>query len=211
MFKTREDWLNALAEAMAPWFAELGCPLPRFRVAIGFPSTGRRGRRIGECWDGRASADSTFEIFIRPDLDDPMEIAATEAHELTHAAVGLDKKHGPAFRRVALAIGLTGKMNATVAGDAFKQRVAPILERLGPIPHARLSLGLSSGPKKQTTRLLKCECPTCGYTVRTARKWLEEMGAPHCPRHGAMRADVADLDMFDDEADGAELELAEAA
>jgi hypothetical protein len=26
--------------------------------------------------------------------------------------------------------------------------------------------------------MLKCECLACGYTVRTARKWLETAGAP---------------------------------
>ena len=38
---------------------------------------------------------------------------------------------------------------------------------------------------KQTTRLLKCQCDICGYTVRVTRKWLD-IGAPHCPDHGAM-------------------------
>jgi hypothetical protein len=32
--------------------------------------------------------------------------------------------------------------------------------------------------------MLKCECATCGYTVRTARKWLEQAGAPLCPIEG---------------------------
>lgn len=38
-------------------------------------------------------------------------------------------------------------------------------------------------PKKQTTRMLKCECPQCGYTVRTTRKWLD-VAVPVCPVHG---------------------------
>lgn len=194
MYRTREEWLGALADSMAPWFRELGAPLPKFRISIGFPSTGRRGQRIGECWDGAASADETFEVFIRPDRFDVLEIAGILAHELTHAAVGLDKRHGKAFRRVATAIGLTGPMRATVPGDAFKQRVAPILKKLGAIPHARLSWGDSSGPKKQTTRMIKCECGECGYTARVARKWLEDVGAPHCPEHGEMTVEAPETD-----------------
>jgi len=85
----REEWLNQVAERMAPWFENQGYSLPRYRVAIGFPSTGKRGKRIGECWDGRASADGTFEVLIRPDQSDPIEVAAILAHELVHAAVGL--------------------------------------------------------------------------------------------------------------------------
>jgi hypothetical protein len=29
----REDWLTAVAGRMAPWFADLGCPLPRVRMS----------------------------------------------------------------------------------------------------------------------------------------------------------------------------------
>src|SRR3546814_2684356 len=78
--------------------------------------------------------------------------------------------------------------------------IAPILESVGPLPHARLDTdGESTAPKKQKTRMLKCECATCGYTVRTARKWLELAGAPLCPieDHGQMQHEPLD----DDEAE----------
>ncbi len=75
MYATREEWLGALANSMAPWFGDLDAPLPKYRIAIGFPSTGRRGKRIGECWDGKASADKTFEVFILVDRFDVMEIS----------------------------------------------------------------------------------------------------------------------------------------
>jgi hypothetical protein len=29
--------------------------------------------------------------------------------------------------------------------------------------------------------MLKCECSTCGYTVRITRKWLDAAGPPICP------------------------------
>ena len=35
--------------------------------------------------------------------------------------------------------------------------------------------------EKQGTRLLKCQCATCGYTVRVTRKWLGLAGPPICP------------------------------
>jgi hypothetical protein len=46
----------------------------------------------------------------------------------------------------------------------------------------------STRPPKQDARLIKCECGECGYVVRTTRKWLE-IGAPHCPNHGAMNVE----------------------
>ena len=203
--KTREEWLNEVARQMSPWFDNLGKSLPRYRLAIGFPSTGNRGKRIGECWSADCSADSTHEILIRPDLDDPVEVAAVLAHELIHAAVGLECGHKRPFAKVAKAIGLEGKMTATVPGEAFKQAVTPILANVGPLPHARLASGQSSGPKKQNARLLKAECchDDCGYTVRVTRKWVTEVGAPHCPKHGAMEVEgFDDLDEDDEVPEG---------
>ena len=199
----RESWLNRVALGMAPLFDALEAPLPaRVRVAIGFTSRGAKGKAIGECWDNRLSGDGHFEIFIRPDLAYapdamPAQIAAILAHELVHAAVGIPAGHGKTFKRVALGLGLVGPMRATTPGEAFLASVAPILDAAGPLPHARLdTAGETTAPKKQTTRLLKCDCATCGYTVRTARKWLEQAGAPLCPieGHGPMQHDPLDED-----------------
>lgn len=200
----RESWLNRVAIGMAPLFAALDTPLPsRVRVAIGFTSRGAKGRAIGECWDNRLSGDGHFEIFIRPDLAHapdamPAQIAAVLAHELVHAAVGIAAGHGKAFKRVAVGLGLVGPMRATTPGVAFFAAVAPILAAAGPLPHARLDTGSeTTAPKKQATRMLKCECAACGYTVRTARKWLETAGAPLCPiaGHGPMQHDPLDPDV----------------
>lgn len=202
----RESWLNRVAAGMAPLFEALESPLPsRVRVAIGFTSRGAKGKAIGECWDNRLSADGHFEIFIRPDLAHapdamPAQIAAILAHELVHAAVGIPAGHGKAFKRVALGLGLVGPMRATTPGEAFLAAVAPILDAAGALPHARLDTdGESTAPKKQRTRMLKCECATCGYTVRTARKWLESAGAPLCPIEDHGRMEHEPLDDAEDE------------
>jgi len=195
---SREDWLIALAGEIRPWFEREGYDLSRFRIAIGFPGTGKRGNRIGECWDGACSADGTFEILIRPDQDDPVTVAGVLIHELIHVAVGLAVGHKGAFAKLARRLGLVGPMTATTVGDELRCDLVPMLATLGPLPHARLSLGNSSGPKKQTARLLKAVCPECGYVVRVARKWVVEIGAPHCPKHGTMDVDLGDADDIDD-------------
>jgi hypothetical protein len=195
MHDTREGWLNFIAGELGSLFAAAGVALPeRIRIAIGFPSTGDRGHRLGECWDKTASRDHTFEILIRPDVDDPQAACAILAHELVHAAVGIAAGHGPRFRRAALAIGLVGPMRSTRPGPAFLAAAGPILAAPGPLPHARLSWAgspeidiLTTRPKRQTTRLAKCACRECGYIVRTARFWIARQGPPHCPQHGAMR------------------------
>jgi hypothetical protein len=201
---TREAWLNYVTRCMAPTFQRLGAPLPaQLRIAIGFTSSGRRSRNIGECWDNQCSEDRHFEIFIRPDLGEskdlmPMQIAAILGHELVHAAVGVAAGHRKEFRRVAEGIGLVGPMTATMAGPEFEQAVRPILERAGPLPHGRLHLAIgasshSSRRKRQYTGQVKCICSTCGYSVRTVRRWLNFAGAPLCPKHGQMHVESTPL------------------
>lgn len=215
--KTREAWLNHVAQRMAPMFVALCAPLPeRVRIAIGFTSTGKRSRHIGECWDNRCSDDGHFEIFIVPNLAEsadmmPLQVAAILAHELVHVAVGIPAGHGKYFRRVAKGIGLEGKMTATVPGPKFEMAIGPILASAGPLPHGRLNTGRrpdeeqggetgeprTTGPKKQTKRHIKCACETCGYAVRTSRKWIDQSGPPHCPAHGEMA--VIESDEAEDE------------
>jgi hypothetical protein len=199
----RESWLNAVAAGMAPLFEALRARLlDRVRVAIGFTSAGRRSRAIGECWDNRRSADGHFEIFIRPDLAHapdamPAQIAAILAHELAHAAVGIKAGHGKPFNASRLGSGWSGRCAPPRPATRSWQRSPPSSRRRVPSPHARLDTGgLTTAPRKQAVRILKCECPACGYTVRTARKWLETAGAPLCPipGHGAMRHEPLDGD-----------------
>ncbi|MBO6507332.1 MAG: SprT-like domain-containing protein [Roseibium sp.] len=183
----REAWLLRLASELDTKL--FGEEMPVYRVTCGWPSRGatsQKKRTIGQCFCPTASTDGTAELIVSMWLDDPMEVAATLAHEMIHAIVGIEAGHKGPFRALALQIGLEGKMTATTAGEAFKQTVQPILDELGPYPHAKLDP--KSGPKKQSTRLIKAECG-CGYTVRVTRKWLEEVGAPLCPLHGEMAVD----------------------
>lgn len=185
---SREAWLQAGARALVPIFESAGAEVPeRIRFSLGFPSTGRKGKRIGECWQDTASADKHYEIFIRADLDKPLVILGVLAHEIIHAAVPSGSGHGPVFKKLALAIGLQGKMTATTIGPNLESDLAKIAIDLGPLPHARLMLdSVGEGtPKKQGTRLLKAECGQCGYTVRVTKKWAD-IGSPHCPHHGEM-------------------------
>ncbi len=200
----REDWLAAVAEGMRPWFAEAGYKLPRVRMAIGFPSSGRRGKALAECWTDKASRDGVHEIFIRPEFDEPKTVAGFLAHELVHAAVGIPAGHKAPFKKCALAIGLEGKMPQALPGDALKRRIAQLLKTIGPLPHGRLTAeSEGTTKKKQTNRQLKCQCPTCGYTCRTTRKWLEDAGAPICPTDRITMEHEA-LDDAEDEGDGEE-------
>jgi hypothetical protein len=182
VYTTREAWLLGLTDAIRPWYEELGLTVPDVRVSVGFSSKGSRSKVIGECWHGESADDGQPQVFIHPGLDTPEGVAATVVHELIHAALGPGKKHGPAFKAPAVALGLEGRMTATVPGDALLDRLRPVLLDLGPYPHARLLSGgaRTDGPPKQSTRMRKAECSTCGYLVRTTQKWLD-VATPTCP------------------------------
>lgn len=176
--ETREAWLNAAIEALRPLFTQLAAvDLPaEVRVSCGFPGGGSARKRIGECWPTKAS-DGVAQVFVSPVLDDPIQVLGTLVHELIHAWDDCKNGHKRPFSRVARAMGLEGKMTATTVGDELRAVLAEIAGELGPYPHAALDLGLRV--KKQSTRMLKVECPACGYTLRTTAKWLE-VGVPTC-------------------------------
>jgi SprT-like family len=135
---------------------------------------------IGQCWATSASADGHAEIFVSPELGKGQDtrIVGIAAHELVHATVGLEAKHGKLFKRCANAVSLTGRMTATEESLEFETWVRDVVVRkLGPYPAGKLIIAY----RKQTTRTLKCECPSCGYLARVTRKWIDEKGAPWCP------------------------------
>jgi hypothetical protein len=203
-YQTREEWLHAFADAARPQFVAAGHPLPAsIRIGVGWASGGARTRTIGECYYGVASTDGLRAIIITPGagMADASRVADVLTHELAHAALPEGVGHRKPFADLVRKLGLDGPATATVAGDAWRAWAAPILETLGPYPHAALSAGVVTMPRKpgeggapgeegeggtgwttgrktQTTRMLKAAC-ACGYTVRLTRKWLEA-GAPRC-------------------------------
>lgn len=182
LYPNRETWLIALSALLKTHFNEAGYHLKgSTRVSCGWP----RGKKviIGQCWSYTMSKDKTTEIFISPNIDDPLQVADTLAHELVHAAVGIEAGHKTPFKRCAQAIGLMGKMTSTFAGPELLKRLADMFDQLGIYPHATLR---DIDSKKQTTRLIKIVCPKCLinnklYTARITRQWLDTAGAPLCP------------------------------
>lgn len=183
---TRESWLQAAIKQATPLFSERGYTVPEIRVSCGWPVRGGLGKKkrvLGECWSKDASEDTlAAQIFISPAISgvsEPQGVLATLAHELVHAVVGHKEKHNKVFGECARLIGLEGKLTSTRASDALIAQFAVWTVSLGEYPHSQLN-GLSTIGKKQTTRLIKCMCPECGYVVRITQKWLD-IGAPICP------------------------------
>jgi hypothetical protein len=188
----REDWLTECITLLRPDFESVGFPFPaKIRASCSWPSKSglaQKKRRIGEAWSAKNSGDDTFEVFISPVLKDPLEVAAVVVHELTHCAVGLEDGHRGQFPKCARAVGLEGKMTATVAGENLKTRLQVITDQIGSYLHAELKH--SNASPKQSTRMLKVTCEECGCVVRMTRKWLDEVGPPTCACGGKMTEEV---------------------
>ena len=176
----REQWLmTAVDRLTAGLFSEHGAEVPdHVKVSCSWPSVSIR-KRIGEAWTDKASADGSHETYISPVMDEPVQVLGVLVHELVHHSVGIEAGHKAPFKRLATALGLEGKMTKTHAGEELTERLELLSNELGPYPHAAMDPG--QGKKKQATRLMKCECPECGYIVRTTDKWLGMYGAPYCP------------------------------
>src|SRR3954451_18950601 len=138
---TREGWLRAATGELRPYFAECGYTIPNnLRFAIAFTSTGRKGKRIGECWHSSTSNDAHYEIFLRADLAEPVEVLGVLVKELVHTLLPLEAGHGKEFKAVALKIGLAGAMRRARPGPLLQKRLSELAANLGPLPHARLNI-----------------------------------------------------------------------
>lgn len=177
----REAWLTALAEKLRPLFEELKSPLPaKLHISVGWPSRGAlstRKQRIGEHWMA-TDAEGGRHIFISPVLPSAAQAAETLVHELVHAALPDETKHKRPFVDLMKKVGLEGKPTATHAGSVLRARLETLSAELGPYPHP--GLAATGREKKQSTRMKKVKCATCGYTVRVTEKWLA-VGTPICP------------------------------
>lgn len=206
MMQTREAWLCDLMgrlarEVFEPVEAGSTENLPKWRVTCGWPWRARERKAIGQCWSHSASSGGFVEIFISPVLDEVSEVDHVLAHELCHAIAGNECGHGGAFVKLARKIGLVGKPTATIAGDELRAKLDEITASMPPYPHARLNPSErgGGGRPKQSTRMLKAECPECHYVIRSSRKWFAKgMPTCHCGTEFVCEEDL-DGDEGDDE------------
>jgi hypothetical protein len=175
---TREQWLNSAVEVLKPIFTEKGYIVPKVNVSCGFPSTGK-DRHIGQCWAKETSEADVNEIFISPKLDDPIEVLDTLVHELVHAVDNCKHSHGAEFKKIALSIGLEGKMRQAAAGEKLKVRLKEMAIALGEYPHKKLKFYTKIRTYKPRPRAV---CKDCGYQLNIQKKWLH-YGPPLCPVH----------------------------
>jgi hypothetical protein len=133
------------------------------------------------------------------------QVAHTVIHELGHVLAGYGHGHDKVFKEACEELGLraakavANRDTSNLSGFHPKLRAAitslplptdgtpiQVANRLGVIPSPKpcgAGIGTKGGKSRGVgsgSRLVKCQCPTCGYTVRTTAKWIAA-GYPICP------------------------------
>ena len=186
----REAWLveavNLLDER---FFKDKGYVRPPLlSVSCGFP-LGKRSA-IGQCWTPDVTEDGTIHMFICPSLSAPVSENAVQPavldvllHEMIHAYVGLEEKHGGMFKKLALEFGLEGKMTATYVtpGTVLHTVLEVIAEKLGAYPNSKLDKRAPLKIAKKGGYLKFQSVSNDKYRVFVSPLAVEEMGIPLDP------------------------------
>lgn len=115
---------------------------------------------------------------------DSCRVADVLIHEMIHCmAVGHGHRGG--FPAICKAVGLTGRMTATVATeDLTFWLLENVVEVLGQYPHQAVQL-TPRGRRGIGSRSIKVQCDDadCGCVFRLTRKWIDlcPMASPYCP------------------------------
>ncbi len=205
--QSREEWLFEMAQVVnkdlfkQPLLNKLGIKkkfnIKDLQFSMAFPPNNRINGKIvsgklrrankssstiGECWAGYSVSSKEkmlTQIFITPDLTDTTRIVGVLIHELIHYLTPAEGHRGK-FRRLAVAVGLEGKMTATTESKELVEKIEKMVKKVGKIPHSKW---IPVTRKVQTTRMLKLSCQAVDHTyiVRTSRKNIVEYGSAVCP------------------------------
>ena len=128
---TRKEWILIAIEILRPDFQHIA-PFPQYIEILDDWPDDILDRE--NCW-GACNFDLEYpRIFISPVLSDSIEVLETLVHELVHASVGYEHRHGLLFQIPASCIGLEGPLDATCAGEKLTVRLGEIVNILGPYP-----------------------------------------------------------------------------
>lgn len=173
-FETREQYLVSAAKRMdKELFAkktEVRLP-EQFFVSVMEPA----GKVIGRAYP--PSQDS-HHMFVSATLEDPVQVLATLLHEMIHLAVGTEHGHKKPFATPARAVGLEGKLTATVPGEELSEYLKKLDEELAGYPHRPLIRKTKSVKRTGRVKLVSTEEP--GYSLYITPALLE-MGYPVDP------------------------------
>ena len=181
--KTREQWLIDIKnDVEVSVFGKHGYKLPKkINLTVSEPkgkkSSAKGGKVIGQCLSTDLSTGGFNEIYITPDNDgqtveNSVKVIGIVIHELIHAYDNCKNGHNHVFRKIALTVGLQGKMTATTHTEELKEVIDTIVKDIGEYPHKKLDY---KPRKKQSTRLVKINCSGYGVEYNDFNELLQAM------------------------------------
>lgn len=162
-------------------------------IVITIQSAGRRNALGWFAWDRWQIKNpaAVHEINLCAEHLTTHDMGEVLIHEMAHAEnhkkgikdVSGNQCHNKKFKEMAERLGLIVKPRDKRYGYGFTARgpaADAFLKKVGfkqeLFSAARLiTKGIGAG-----SRLIKCQCPACEYTVRTTKKWID-VGVPTCP------------------------------
>jgi|SRR5450759_146635 len=191
----RESVLNFFYnDFIIPLFAKNGYTLPlNVKVSIGLQ---QHKKAIGSTYHPIVGS-GYYHIFISPKIaKDSYYVFTTLIHEAIHT---LFFNHKIEFSTCAKAVGLLKPWTSTTGSDKLEEDITQWLAdndiqwyepdlkditelipigRPGGGPDITKPIG---SPPKQEARMIKLNCPTCNYIIRTSRSNITNKGYPVCP------------------------------
>jgi hypothetical protein len=178
----REEWLNRAVKLLEDYvFWPVSMKMPeKWAISCGWVK-GSSAQAVGVCVDPICTKDGTTHLFVVPTQEDGLSVLGTIAHEMIHAIVGVEHKHGGEFRKAAQSLEFSPKMASTgpVPGTPAYAAIEVVLGMLGPYPHAAIV------PRRKPTkphpwarwRSVKAK----DYCVLANTKKIAEHGIPRDP------------------------------
>jgi hypothetical protein len=179
-----------------------GLKVPAANIVVTIQSKGRK-KAVGwfapERWKPGTQKTNIHEINISAELIKTYDTGELLLHELAHAENNFleiqdcsGRAHNKHFKSMAERLGLEVKPRDKAVGYGYtdlgpegKSFLTKIAFKRELFELHRVQAGAkTAGPG---SRMLKCECPACGYVARITQKWIDA-GLPTCPCGEEMEA-----------------------
>jgi len=176
---TAEEWYRGVVDEFRPMFKHTGYTVPDFDISSGFTNAGTRDTQVlGQCWSPGLSDKGRPHIFLNPRNTEPVLLTLTVLHEVIHATVGNEHHHRGEFARVALEMGFLHPLTHLKVDERLNEAAKGVAGRLGEFPRS----AWGGRFKRQSTRLIKCECNKCKSIFRASKSVIRAAGRLHCIR-----------------------------
>jgi hypothetical protein len=219
---THEDFIAAIVNMVRDRLSdEDRAALDGVKICYGAGSRRTRGVTYYNAWKAGDDKKPLIEICAFAQRD-RVQIAGTTIHEIGHVLAGFEAAHGKDWKAACARAGLRRVKAAgtnyvmamiepglrqaiaalpdpnegTPANGADGGDAAALLKMFrGTLGGCSAGVGSRGGTSRgvgSCARMVKMICTECGYVARASRKWIEALGAVHCPLHGQMAVEQAE-------------------